>query len=175
MGYGVNSDYSIKQLQEQDWALWKAIRLDALQLHPEAFGSSYEEESLWPSESFKEKLIKSDIFGVFIKDNLVGVAGFFIYDPQKLRHRGMLFTIYVKAEHRNQGIAGQLLATVIHHARSRVIQLLCSVNTGNEKAIKLYQNHGFQIFGTEPRALKIGETFQDLHLMVLRFDDRIGK
>lgn len=159
----------ICHLQEQDWELWKDIRLEALQLHPEAFGSSYEEESVWSDESFKEKLVKSDIFGAFLEGQLVGVSGFFIYDPQKLRHRGMLFTIYVKAEYRNQGIAGQLLATVIHHARSRVLQLLCSVNTGNEKAIKLYKNHGFQIFGTEPRALKIGETFHDLHLMVLKF------
>lgn len=162
-------NFEIRHLQEQDWELWKGIRLEALQSDPAAFGSSYEEESLWTDESFKEQIVKRDIFGVFLEDKLIGVAGFFIYDPQKLRHRGMLFTIYVKAEHRNQGIAGQLLATVIHHARSRVLQLLCSVNTGNEKAIKLYKIHGFQIFGTEPRALKIGETFHDLHLMVLKF------
>lgn len=160
----------IRHLQEQDWALWKDIRLDALQSNPEAFGSSYEEESVWADETFKQNLLKSDIFGAFLNNKLVGVAGFRIYEPQKLRHRGMLFTIYVKAEHRNQGIADQLLITVIHHARSKVLQLLCTVNTENQKAFKLYQKHGFQVFGTEPRAIKIGDTFHDLHLMVLRFD-----
>lgn len=160
----------IRQLQEQDWALWKEIRLEALKRHPEAFGSSYEEESLWTDENFKQNLVKSDIFGTFINHNLAGAAGFFIYDPQKLRHKGMLFTLYVKEDHRGQGIAGRLLETVIHHARTRVLQLHCSVNVENQEAFKLYQKHGFQIFGTEPRASKVNNTFHDLHLMVLKFD-----
>lgn len=159
----------IRQLNELDWALWKALRLEALQLHPEAFGISYEEESSWTDENFKQNLIKSDIFGAFINHKLVGVAGFAIYGPQKLKHKGMLFTLYVKEDNRGKGIADQLLATVIHHARSRVLQLHCSVNTENQQAFKLYQKHGFQIFGTEPRALKVGDTFHDLHLMVLKF------
>lgn len=160
----------IKRLQEQDWELWKAIRLEALKLYPEAFGSSYEEESLWTDENFKQNLTKSDIFGAFINHKLVGVAGFAIYGPQKLRHKGMLFTLYVKEENRSQGIAGQLLEKLIHHARTKVLQLHCSVKVENHQATKLYQKHGFQIFGTEPRALKVAESFYDLHLMVLKFD-----
>lgn len=160
----------IRNLQEQDWLLWKEIRLEALKLHPEAFGSSYEEESLWAEENFKQNLVKSDIFGAFINHKLVGIAGFAIYGPQKLKHKGMLFTLYVKEENRGQGIAGRLLETVIHHARTRVLQLHCSVNVENHAAFKLYQKHGFQIFGTEPRALKVDEAFCDLHLMVLKFD-----
>ena len=30
-----------------------------------------------------------------------------------------------------------------------------------------YQKQGFKIYGTEPRALKIGDTFFDEHLMIL--------
>src|SRR5436190_6843187 len=105
----------IIHLQEQDWAIWKDIRLEALKLHPEAFGSSYEEESMYSNKDFKQNLVKSDIFGAFSNHKLMGVAGFAIYGPQKLRHKGMLFTLYVKPEKRGQGIAGQLLATVIQH------------------------------------------------------------
>ncbi|MBA3813908.1 MAG: GNAT family N-acetyltransferase [Alphaproteobacteria bacterium] len=161
---------NIRQLNVEDWALWKHIRLEALKLHPEAFGGSYEEESLWTDEEFKKGLVKSDIFGAFVDNKLVGVAGFFIYGLQKLKHRGMLFTLYVKKENRGFGIATQFMETVIEHARTRVLQLHCTVITGNESAIRLYQRHGFQIFGTEPRSLKVGETFHDLHLMVLKFD-----
>src|SRR5262249_38323527 len=131
---------------------------------------SYEEESLWKNEKFKQILVKNDIFGVFLNHKIVGGAGFFIYDLQKLRHKGMLFSVYVKEENQGQGIANQLLETVINHARTRVLQLHCTVNTNNHKAIKLYQKHGFQIFGTEPRALKVEEAFYDLHLMVLKLD-----
>jgi len=163
-------DCEIRSLQIEDWELWKEVRLEALKLHPEAFGSPYEEESLWTDETFKQNLVKSDIFGAFIHHNLVGVAGFAIYGPQKLKHKGMLFALYVKEENRSQGIAKQLLEAIIHHARTRVLQLHCSVNVENHEAVKLYQKHGFQIFGTEPRALKVDETFCDLYLMVLKFD-----
>lgn len=160
----------ISRLQEQDWAIWKEIRLEALKLHPEAFGTSYEEDLLCTDEFFKQNLIKSDIFGAFIQHRLVGIAGFAINIPQKLKHKGMFFTFYVKEEHRGQGIATQLLERIIQHARAQVLQLHCAVNTANHQALKLYQKHGFQIFGTEPRALKVGGVFCDLHLMVLKFD-----
>ena len=159
----------IRQLQIQDWALWKEIRLEALKLHPEAFGSSYEEESLWEDEQFKHNLYKNYVFGAFVNDKLVGVSGFFILEPQKLKHRALLFAVYVRKENRGHGIAGQLLKEIITLARQSVIQLHCTVITENKGALKLYQNHGFQIYGTSPRTLKLGEKFYDEHLMVLKF------
>jgi len=60
-----------------------------------------------------------------------------------------------------------MLEAVILYAQSRVLQLHLTVVTTNLGAIKLYQKHGFKIYGTEPRALKIGDVFFDEHLMVL--------
>ena len=160
----------IRRLQEQDWALWKEIRLESLKLHPEAFGVAYEEELLFKDEEFKQHLIKSDVFGAFINHNLVGIARFFIVELQKLQHRGNLVSVYVRKESRGHGVADQLVKAIINHARTRVLQLHCTVNTENESALKLYQKHRFQIYGTIPRSLKVGETFYDEHLMILRFD-----
>ena len=86
----------IRQLQEQDWEIWKGMRLEAVKLHPEAFGSSYEEESLWKDEDFKNSLIKSDMFGAFVEKKLISIAGFFQFKLLKLKHRGNLFSMYVK-------------------------------------------------------------------------------
>ena len=36
---------NIRLLQKKDWQVFKALRLEALIQHPEAFGSSFEEES----------------------------------------------------------------------------------------------------------------------------------
>jgi ribosomal protein S18 acetylase RimI-like enzyme len=160
----------IKQLQEQNWELWKHIRLEAVKLHPEAFGSSYEEEILGKDEDFKNRLNTSDIFGAFIDNILVGVAGFFQFKLQKLQHRGNLFSVYVKKENRGQGVADQLIKSIINHARTQVIQLHCMAATNNNAAIKLYQKHGFQIYGTEPRSLKVDENFYDEYLLVLKLD-----
>lgn len=159
----------IRQLQEQDWALSKEIRLEALKLHPEFFGG-YEDESLWGDEDFKKDLIKNDIFGAFIENKLIGVAGYFQSTLQKLKHRGTLFGLYVRQENRGQGVADQLIKAVINHARQQVLQLHCTVTTNNKAAINLYQKYGFQSYGIEPRSLKVDENFYDEHLLVLKLD-----
>lgn len=163
-------NFNIRLLQSADWQIWKSIRLEAVKTHPEAFGGSYEEESLFEDAHFKKDLTKSDIFGAFSKDNLIGTAGFFTLQLTKMQHRGSLFGMYVEPQFRSHGAAAQLIQTVINHARQKVLQLHCSVVTENEIATKFYKKYGFAIYGTEPRALKVSNNFYDEYLMVLRFD-----
>jgi ribosomal protein S18 acetylase RimI-like enzyme len=172
VSYAMNCE--IRQLQEQEWALWKEIRLEALKLHPEAFTNTYEEESSWEDENFKKNLVENNIFGAFVSNKLLGVAGFFIYEPQKLKHQGLLFAMYVRKESRGKGVADYLVKAIINHARQRVIQLHCTVNSENKNALKLYQRHGFQTYGTAPRTVKLGEKFYDEDLMILMFDEMVG-
>ncbi len=160
----------IRKLLTEDWFLWKTIRLEALLLHPAAYGKSYEEEYSQSDQSFKKSMLENDIFGAFVEDVLVGTAGFSLNSPLKVRHKGIFFALYVKEPYQNQGIAGRLVQMIIQHAKSQVVQLHCAVNTTNAQALSLYQKKGFEIFGTESRALKIGNTFHDLHLMVLKLD-----
>jgi hypothetical protein len=48
----------IKILHQEDWLKWKNLRLEALYQHPEAFGSSYEEECNLSDNEFKKSLKK---------------------------------------------------------------------------------------------------------------------
>jgi len=154
---------------EIDWSVFQSLRLNALQEHPEAFGSSYEEEFIMSADSFKEAYKKCDIFGAFIDDALVGCAGFFIQSPLKMCHRGVLSSMYVVPAYRNQGIANLLVKTIIDHAKQHVLQLHATVVTSNQSAFNLYERNGFIIYGTEPRSLKIDNHFYDEHMMVLMF------
>lgn len=154
---------------EEDWLAFQDLRLAALQEHPEAFGSSYEEESIMSAESFKEGYKKCEIFGAFIEHDFVGCAGFFVQSPIKMCHRGVLFSMYVAPTHRNKGIANLLVKTVIDHAKKCVLQLHATVVTSNQSALNLYEKNGFVIYGTEPRSLKIDSHFFDEHMMVLTF------
>jgi len=158
----------IRLLTEEDNKIWKAIRLEALQNSPENFGTSYEEEINFPAEDWSVQ--NNDIFGAFIEDKLVATTGFFTLRLKKMKHRGRLFAIYVMPKHRGQGLASQLIETVINHAKSRVIQLHLTCTTTNESAINLYQKHGFKTYGTEPRSLKVGEIFFDEYLMLLELN-----
>ena len=75
--------------------------------------------------------------------------------------------MYTKPEHRGNGIASTLIESVILYSKTHVIQLHLTCVTTNPGAMKLYQKFGFEVYGTEPRALKIGDAFFDEHLMVL--------
>ncbi|MBA3537273.1 MAG: GNAT family N-acetyltransferase [Tatlockia sp.] len=160
----------VKILKNEDWKQFRILRLEALKEHPEAFGSSFEEEVNLSDEEFEINFKKSTFFGVLENNNLVACAGFFTFLLSKMKHKGVVFSMYTKRDYRNLRIADALLKSVITHAKKLVIQLHLTVVTSNHVALKLYQNNGFRVYGTEHRALKIGEQFHDEHLMVLDLD-----
>jgi len=47
-------------------------------------------------------------------------------------------------------------------------QILLGVASSNLAAIRTYQRFNFEIYGTEPHALKVGSEYVDEHLMILR-------
>jgi ribosomal protein S18 acetylase RimI-like enzyme len=157
---------NIRVLNQQDWQVWKDLRLEALQNAPEAFGTSYKEAADQSDEEFQANLVQTDIFGAFVNSDMVGCGGFSRLKYIKMKHRGILYGMYIKPEFRGQGIADQLIEAVIAHAQSRVTQLHVTCVTTNPAAVKLYEKHGFSIYGTEPRSLKIGDQFYDEYLMV---------
>ena len=161
------ANFPIKQLGADDWQIWKNFRLEALKNSPESFGSSYEEELNWINSDFQNSFTKSDIFGVFVDNSLISCAGFYSLNSAKTKHRGVIWGMYTRPECRGQGIASTLIQTIINHAKSRVTQLHLTCVTSNLGAVAFYQKQGFKIYGTEPRALKIGDTFFDEHLMIL--------
>jgi RimJ/RimL family protein N-acetyltransferase len=160
----------VQILKNEDWKQFRTLRLEALLKHPEAFGSSFEEEADLSDEESANNFKKSTLFGVFEKNNLVGCAGFFTYSLSKMKHKGVVFSMYTKQDYRNLGIADALLKAVIAHAKKIVIQLHLTVVTANQAALQLYQKNGFRVYGKEPRALKVADHFHDEYMMVLDLD-----
>lgn len=155
----------IRQLTIDDWQAWKYLRLLALADIPEAFGSSYEEELLWSDEQFIQNLKNNIIFGAFVQSKMVGTAAFFKMNLIKTKHKGVIWGMYIQQEYREKGFASELLKVIVAHANSQVAQLQLTVVTTNIAGIHLYQKFGFQIYGTEHRALKINDRFYDEYLM----------
>ena len=160
----------IRLLNQEEWESWKNLRLEALYNEPEAFCTSFEQESNRSDEEFKAILSHNAIFGAFEDDELIGASGFVSLSSLKTQHRGTLWGMYVKVNHRRKGIADSLINTIIAHAKSHVIQLHLTVMESNFGAMRLYHKHGFTVYATEPRSLKIGDRFVDEHLMILRFE-----
>jgi ribosomal protein S18 acetylase RimI-like enzyme len=164
----------IRRLEPSDVDAFRAVRLDALRLHPEAFGSSYEDEAVLDRAEFVERLTTAGLvrFGAFDEHgSLVGLIGLQIRSGAKQQHKAFLFSMYVDAAHRGTGLAQQLVEAVIAAAREAgAIVLQLSVAAGNAPAQRLYRRMGFTTYGIDRRSLKVGEHFHDEELMALDLD-----
>ena len=109
------------------------------------------------------------IVGAFADGSLIATAGFSRRPEVKRNHKGLLWGFYVTASWRAKGIGKALLQELLTVARAQpgLEQITLTVNTGQAAAKRLYSSLGFQVFGHEKCALKIGDTYVDEEHMVL--------
>src|SRR5436190_1552532 len=94
----------IRRLEASDAALYRDIRLEALQRNPEAFGSTFERENAQPLSWFEASLGRAAIFGAFLDGTLAGIAGYGAQESSKQAHKALLWGMYVRATARNTGL-----------------------------------------------------------------------
>src|SRR5689334_2437393 len=90
---------TIRALTSADVEAYRAIRLEALRLEPEAYASSYQEESSRP-EIFRERLegkLGGTTFGAFAAEEIVGTAGGVREDRLKTRHNRLALCMNASA------------------------------------------------------------------------------
>lgn len=157
---------TIRKLTTNDFDEWKQVRLEAVKNQPESFGESYNNIVEQDSEWFKKSLANGTTFAKIIEDNIAGLAGTFTMKPGNMKHRAVLFGLYVKPEHRGKKIAEALINHIIEYVKPYHTQLQATVTTNNEVAIALYKKHGFEIYGTDSNVLLIDGSYYDEYLML---------
>ena len=114
--------------------------------------------------------------GAYLGGELAGVVSFQREgrDREKLRHKGLLFRMYVRPEARGQGVGQGLIGEVMARAErlGDIDQVNLTVIAENAGAKRLYERAGFTVFATEPDAIKWkGKAFAE-NQMVLRLSRR---
>lgn len=167
---------TIRSVTKDDVAAFWKLRLEGLLRNPESFASSYEESVNQSMQSVLERISETDynyIVGAFHdNDELIGISGFVRDKRLKLKHKGFIWGVYVTADYRKQGIGKKMIEEIITRAKTLkgLTQINLSTMATNEAGIRLYQSMGFQTYGVERKALKVGEVYLDEHLMALHLE-----
>jgi ribosomal protein S18 acetylase RimI-like enzyme len=161
-----SNSIEVRRLIDTDAEVYRAVRLEGLQQHPEAFGSTFEFENGQPLQRFAERLGETHVCGAFIDGRLVGTAGFAVQPGPKAAHKGKLWGMYVRPEARRRGVGRALVEAVLAVARERVELMQLRVVSDNTAALNLYERLGFRSYGHEMQALKFNGRYCDEMLMV---------
>lgn len=131
--------FSLRQLSVNDAANYRGLRLDGHYKHPEAFGASWADEEGRPLEWFEARLEGNRVFGGWLEDgSLAGVAGLSVPDAIRLRHKAVLWGMYVQPEARGTGLAAALVQHVIDQVGDTLEEILLTFMASNMAAAKLY-------------------------------------
>ena len=148
---------TLRPLNEGDAAVFAELRRKAIDDSPSAVWPTLEEATSQPLDATAAQIARTPeqiVFGVFDQHMLVGIAGLKCEPFRQLRHKGMLWGVFVHPLYRNIGIARELLGAALTHARSmRLQQVHLRVNTENHRARRLYLTSGCVGYGVERRAM----------------------
>jgi GNAT superfamily N-acetyltransferase len=132
----------IDRLQPGEGDRWRRIRLRALEEAPYAFSTTRAEVSQWSAERWEAQVVELATFVAVVEGEDVGVARGALHSRSDVRQ---LFSMWVAASARRQGIGAQLIESVAAWAEAAgATSLVLAVYPDNSTALALYERHGFQ-------------------------------
>ncbi len=141
---------TIRRTGRDDWRALKSIRLEALADTPEAFGSTWKENSTWSDGQWKNAARNRLYYLAYRDDAVVGMVSGGLNDSRPGTR--WLYGMYVTPSERGTGTADRLVATVLAWARSEgVHDVYLHVTSSVARARAFYTRLGFR---------PTGETFQ---------------
>ena len=151
---------------------YRALRLEALQNYPSAFGQDYDENLLRPKEYWEKVLtINSEEQALFIAEQngqLIGMTGIFRSLSRKSFHNATIGGVYVKPEWRGYRISEALIRSCLDWAKQHGVAIVkLAVATNNLQAVSCYERCGFTTYGTEPKAILHDGMYYDEYLMAI--------
>lgn len=146
--------YAIVQLHPSDWQLYRAIRLEALQDSPQAFGSVYRDQVEYPASFWQNRLEQAQtgqeswLLFAQQQDQIVGLIGAFREKEQPAT--ATVISVYVSPACRGLGVGKALLDAILDRLHAAGIKTaLLGVCIDQVPALNLYRSYGFEVIAIE--------------------------
>jgi RimJ/RimL family protein N-acetyltransferase len=158
---GDDTGITIRPLDVSDADAYRRVWMKGVVESPQYFRIAAEDIGV---ESLPTRHVADDFtLGAFAHDRLIGVVSLRREPQIKLRHKALVFRMFVDPDHAGAGIGRALMSRLIDdvHKRTDIRQIHLTVLATNERAMRLYQSLDFVAFARETDAVKIGDRFVD--------------
>ena len=134
--------YRIQLFLPQEWALYKSIRLEALQQERGNFGNSYEMEAAYKDEKWQTSISNPLMgrFGLWREDELIGLTGIVINKDKP--DEAYMTQSYIRKEHRGKGLSKLLYKARIGWAKEHNVKRLI-IGHRTDNLVSKYANRRF--------------------------------
>lgn len=151
--------FIVRRLAAEDAAAFHALRQEGFVRHPREFRIAPDDEAAFTPERVADRLAREFVVGGFAPDGaLVGIGGLGRFSGAKLRHKALLWGMYVRDAARGQGLGDAIVEALLAHARAERIETVqLTVVADNPRARRVYERWGFRPYGLETGAVKVGE------------------
>lgn len=137
--------FRIREISADEWELWRDVRLQALAESPSAFESTYEQWESAPESRWRARL-NSVEFNLIAEDVSDGSAPLGIASGvRKADGTAELVSMWVAPRARGRGAADALIERVTDWGRKVAAELWLALTPGNDRAMAVYQRHGFEL------------------------------
>lgn len=131
-----------------DWEEYRALRLEALQREPSAYGSTYDDAVARPDDFWQRRLAGGESINLVatVEGRMVGMVGVLLAAPDD-PSAAVVVGVYVAPEHRGRGIGRMMMESLLARLaeRTEIATVRLSVNSDRTVARALYTALGFQI------------------------------
>jgi ribosomal protein S18 acetylase RimI-like enzyme len=134
---------AIQELEPDDWALWRALRIEATTTEPDKFGSTLDEVISTSEAEWRARLSEQAL-------HLVASRGGVAVGMAAVNKSFELGSVFVRPTERGSGIGHRLVDAALRWAaprQDRPVHL--AVRATSTAAISLYRAHGFVEVGED--------------------------
>ena len=134
----------IRRVRPEEWRQLRELRLDALRDAPYAFVTRLETALSHPDEEWRARTA----WATFVAAEGSLLVRMATWMPKEPSDGAVLLQMYVRPDARGTGVAARLVDAVVGWARSEnLARTELGVNSGNERAARLYARCGFERTG----------------------------